>query len=61
MTDGEKVPVARRTWFLVAIIVAVGATLTWVAFGLSMRPKPPPDVTQGVELVPPTQRGGTGP
>jgi hypothetical protein len=41
-------------WIVAAVIA--GGVLTWLAFGLGLRDKPPPDVTNGVELVQPHDR-----
>lgn len=62
MADLEPTPQdtsRRRTWLLVVGIVAAGALLTWLAFGFGIQEKPPPDLTQGVDLVPATDRGGS--
>lgn len=42
----------RRTWWLVIGMVIAGAIFTWLAFGIGIREKPPPDPTNGVELIP---------
>jgi hypothetical protein len=46
----------KRVWIWIVAAVIAGGVLTWVAFGLGLQEKPPPDVTNGVELVPPRDR-----
>jgi hypothetical protein len=48
--------VKRPVWVWIVLAVIVGAVITWLAFGLGLRDKPPPDVTNGVELVTPRDR-----
>lgn len=48
----------RRAWTIAVVLVIVGAVITWLAFGVGIQEKPPPDLTNGVELVPPSDRTG---
>jgi hypothetical protein len=48
--------VKRRVWILIVLAVLIGGVLTWLAFGVGLQDKPPPDVTNGVELVEPRDR-----
>lgn len=46
----------RRTWALILAVAIVGAAIAWYALGVGLEPRPPPDPTNGVELVPGTDR-----
>ncbi len=48
----------RRAWTIAVVLVIVGAVITWLAFGVGIQEKPPPDLTNGVELVPASDRTG---
>ena len=45
-----------RLWLVVLGAAALGGLLTWLAFGLGVQEKPPPDLTEGVELTQPRDR-----
>jgi hypothetical protein len=45
----------KRIWLVIAAL-AVGGLLTWLAFAFGVQEKPPPDLTEGVELVQPADR-----
>ncbi|MBK7857578.1 MAG: hypothetical protein IPJ65_02910 [Archangiaceae bacterium] len=47
---------STRRWLFILGAIACGAVLTWLAFGYGVQEKPPPDVTEGVELVQPRDR-----
>lgn len=46
----------KRVWIWIVAAVIAGGVLTWLAFGLGLREKPPEDPTNGVELVPSRDR-----
>lgn len=46
----------RRAWAIVLGVAIVGALIAWYALGVGLAPKPPPDPTNGVELIPGSDR-----